>query len=107
MENKIDFLIELAESCTPVTLSSLINTFDIIYFKSTSYSGYYTFKPNIYGAQIRIAYNENQYYIYFVPYNRKAKYNEECKLFDNIKIVQIYDFTKSKYLYFNNKYLRS
>lgn len=107
MENVIDTLVELAQSGTPITLGSLINTFDEISYRSDSYSGYYTFKEGIYGGQIRAEWNEIYYYIYFVPYDEKYKEQEECKSNDIIKIVQIYNANKSRHLYFDERYCDS
>ena len=58
MENVIDILVELAQSGTPVTLSSLANTFDKVNYLSCNYSGYYTFANGIYGGQARVEYHE-------------------------------------------------
>ena len=58
----------------------------------------------VYGGQARVEYNEMQYYIYFVLYYRNAKPDEEIKTKDGIRIVQIFDANKSKYLYFDGKY---
>ena len=107
MENVIDTLVELAQSGTPVTLSSLANTFDKVNYLSCNYSGYYTFVNGVYGGQARVEYNEMQYYIYFVPYYRNSKPDEEIKAKDDVRIVQIFNANKSKYLYFNGKYCYS
>ena len=107
MEDVIKTLIELAESGTPVTLSSLVNTFERISYLSCTYSGYYAFVNGVYGGQARVEYNEMQYFIYFVPYYRNAKPDEEIKAKDDIRIVQIFDANKSKYLYFDGKYCDS
>ena len=107
MENVIDTLVELAQSGTPVTLSSLANTFDKVNYLSCNYSGYYTFVNGVYGGQARVEYNEMQYYIYFVPYYRNSKPDEEIKAKDDVRIVQIFNANKSKYLYFDGKYCDS
>ena len=102
MENVIDILVELAQSGTPVTLSSLANTFDKV-----NYLGYYTFANGIYGGQARVEYNEISYYIYFVPYYRNAKPDEDIKAKDDVRIVEIYNANKSKHLYFDKRYCDS
>ena len=107
MENVIDILVELAQSGTPVTLSSLANTFDKVNYLSCNYSGYYTFVNGVYGGQARVEYNEISYYIYFVPYYRNAKPDEDIKAKDDVKIVEIYNANKSRYLYFDKIYCDS
>ena len=107
MENVIDILVELAQSGTPVTLSSLANTFDKVNYLSCNYSGYYTFVNGVYGGQARVEYNEMQYYIYFVPYYRNSKPDEEIKAKDDVRIVQIFNANKNRYLYFDGKYCDS
>lgn len=107
MEDVIEILIELAESGTPVTLSSLVNTFERINYLSCNYSGYYTFVNGVHGGQIRVEYNGIEYFIYFVPYYRNAKPDEEVKAKDDVRIVQIFNADENKYLYFNGKYCDS
>ena len=107
MEDVIETLIELAESGTPVTLGSLVNTFERVSYLSCTYSGYYTFVNGVYGGQARVEYNEIQYYIYFVPYYRNSKPDETIEVKDDVRIVQIFNANKNRYLYFDGKYCDS
>ena len=67
MEDVIETLIELAESGTPVTLGSLVNTFERVSYLSCTYSGYYTFVNGVYVVKLEL--NITKYNIIYTLYH--------------------------------------
>ena len=97
----IETLIELCENEVPVNLKSLCNTLNEEIDKH--YINYSPFKLGISGGLFIIQIGKYDYYIYYVPCDKKlyTRIFSNCSLEDDVYIVQIY---RSSYgTYCNNE----
>ena len=70
-QNIIELLTELCQTETPITLSSLRNSINIIN-ESEDYDDYVAFKTSFaYGGWIKFIVNNKKYIIFFIPYDKK------------------------------------
>lgn len=116
VEKNISFLIELAANCVPVTLGSLLNTFEDMkndYYEETRNRWYYgaTYAENGEIIHIDALYvycnSKYNYVIYFFDTDN-PKENKECKLTDNVLIYKVFLNNKvlgiKRYLFLNTYY---
>lgn len=114
IEENISLLIELAKNCVPITLGSLLNTFEDMkrdYYTSYTerkYDGVSTTKENkrIY-MEALCPYNnkEFRYVIHFLDANNMYE-QKICNLTDDILIYKIFKVYKNerKYIFLNSYY---
>lgn len=116
IEENISLLIELAKNCVPITLGSLLNTFEDMkrdYYTSYTerkYDGVSTTKENkrIY-MEALCPYNNKKfrYVIHFLDANNMYE-QKICNLTDDILIYKIFKVYKNekKYIFLNSYYSR-
>lgn len=114
IEENISLLIELAKNCVPITLGSLLNTFEDMkrdYYTSYTerkYDGVSTTKENkrIY-MEALCPYNNKKfrYVIHFLDANNMYE-QKICNLTDDILIYKIFKVYKNekKYIFLNSYY---
>ena len=114
IEENISLLIELAKNCVPITLGSLLNTFEDMkrdYYTSYTerkYDGISTTKENkrIY-MEALCPYNNKKfrYVIHFLDANNMYE-QKICNLTDDILIYKIFKVYKNerKYIFLNSYY---
>lgn len=114
IEENISLLIELAKNCVPITLGSLLNTFEDMkrdYYTSYTerkYDGVSTTKENkrIY-MEALCPYNNKKfrYVIHFLDVNNMYE-QKICNLTDDILIYKIFKVYKNerKYIFLNSYY---
>lgn len=114
VEENISLLIELAKNCVPITLGSLLNTFEDMkrdYYTSYTerkYDGVSTTKENkrIY-MEALCPYNNKKfrYVIHFLDANNMYE-QKICNLTDDILIYKIFKVYKNerKYIFLNSYY---
>lgn len=114
VEENINFLIGLAKNCVPITLGSLLNTFEDMkrdYYTSYTereYDGVSTTKENkrIY-MEALCPYNNKKfrYVIHFLDANNMYE-QKICNLTDDILIYKIFKVYKNerKYIFLNSYY---
>lgn len=99
-------LIELAKEEVPITLISLIRSFDSIYDVTEHYYQRPTFNEDKAGGRID-GYIDGEFVgVYFVPYDKTNRRTEECKSDDIVFITQIYGYSTGKYHFNNSEYCR-
>ena len=114
IEENMNLLIELAKNCVPITLGSLLNTFEDMkrdyYSDERLYNGISTTKENkrIY-MEALCPYNDRKknfrYVIHFLDINNMYE-QKHCELIDDIliyKIFKVYNNEK-KYIFLNSYY---
>ena len=116
IEENMSLLIELAKNCVPITLGSLLNTFEDMkrdYYTSYTerkYDGVSTTKENkrIY-MEALCPYNNKKfrYVIHFLDANNMYE-QKICNLTDDILIYKIFKVYKNerKYIFLNSYYSR-
>lgn len=113
IEENISLLIELAKNCVPITLGSLLNTFedmkkDYTSYTERKYDGVSTTKENkrIY-MEALCPYNNKKfrYVIHFLDANNMYE-QKICNLTDDILIYKIFKVYKNekKYIFLNSYY---
>ena len=114
IEENVSLLIELAKNCVPITLGSLLNTFEDMkrdYYTSYTerkYDGVSTTKENkrIY-MEALCPYNNKKfrYVIHFLDANNMYE-QKICNLTDDILIYKIFKVYKNerKYIFLNSYY---
>lgn len=114
IKKNMTFLIELATNCVPITLGSLLNTFEDMkkdYYTSYTerkYDGISTTKENkrIYMEALCTYDNKKfRYVIHFLDANNMYE-QKICNLTDDILIYKIFKVYKNerKYIFLNNYY---
>ena len=115
IEENINLLIELANNCVPITLGSLLNTFedmkrDYSFYGEKWYDGVSTTKENrrVYMEALCPYNNEKfRYVIHFLDANNMYE-QKICNLTDDILIYKIFKVYKNerKYIFLNSYYSR-
>lgn len=115
VEENINFLIELAKNCVPITLGSLLNTFEDMkkdYYTSydeKKYNGVSTSEDKLIYMEALCPYNNEKfrYVIHFLDVNNMYE-QKTCKLTDDILIYKIFKVYKNekKYIFLNSYYSR-
>ena len=115
IEENISLLIELAKNCVPITLGSLLNTFedmkrDYSFYGEKWYDGVSTTKENkrVYMEALCPYNNEKfRYVIHFLDANNMYE-QKPCKLTDDILIYKIlrvsHKSNERKYIFLNSYY---
>ena len=117
IKKNMTFLIELATNCVPITLGSLLNTFedmkrDYSFYGEKWYDGVSTTKENkrIYMEALCPYNNEKfRYVIHFLDANNMYE-QKPCKLTDDVLIYKIlrvsHKSNEKKYIFLNSYYSR-
>ena len=117
IEENMSLLIELATNCVPITLGSLLNTFedmkrDYSFYGEKWYDGISTTKENkrIYMEALCPYNNEKfRYVIHFLDVNNMYE-QKTCKLTDDVLIYKIlrvsHKSNEKKYIFLNSYYSR-
>ena len=115
IKKNMTFLIELATNCVPITLGSLLNTFedmkrDYSFYGEKWYDGVSTTKENrrVYMEALCPYNNEKfRYVIHFLDANNMYE-QKLCKLTDDVLIYKIlrvsHKNNKKKYIFLNSYY---
>ena len=116
VKDDIDNLIELGINCVPVTLGSLLNTFEDMkkdYYKETRNRWYYgaTYAENgeiIHIDALYVYCNSKYNYVIHFFDTDNPKESKECKLTDNVLIYKVFLNNKvlgiKRYLFLNTYY---
>lgn len=117
IKKNMTFLIELATNCVPITLGSLLNTFedmkrDYSFYGEKWYDGVSTTKENrrVYMEALCPYNNEKfRYVIHFLDANNMYE-QKPCKLTDDVLIYKIlrvsHKSNEKKYIFLNSYYSR-
>ena len=117
IEENMSLLIELATNCVPITLGSLLNTFedmkrDYSFYGEKWYDGVSTTKENrrVYMEALCPYNNEKfRYVIHFLDANNMYE-QKPCKLTDDVLIYKIlrvsHKSNEKKYIFLNSYYSR-
>ena len=117
IEENMSLLIGLATNCVPITLGSLLNTFedmkrDYSFYGEKWYDGVSTTKENrrVYMEALCPYNNEKfRYVIHFLDANNMYE-QKPCKLTDDVLIYKIFRVShknnKKKYIFLNSYYSR-
>ena len=117
IEENMSLLIELATNCVPITLGSLLNTFedmkrDYSFYGEKWYDGVSTTKENrrVYMEALCPYNNEKfRYVIHFLDVNNMYE-QKTCKLTDDVLIYKIlrvsHKSNEKKYIFLNSYYSR-
>ena len=117
IKKNMTFLIELATNCVPITLGSLLNTFedmkrDYSFYGEKWYDGVSTTKENkrVYMEALCPYNNEKfRYVIHFLDANNMYE-QKPCKLTDDVLIYKIFRVShksnEKKYIFLNSYYSR-
>ena len=99
-------LIELSKNETPITLSSLMNTFDEVSYLSKCYRDFVEVNGKLYSGFINVKLGNTYLKIRFLP--QTAIYTDtECKKEDNVIIIYIHNCMNKKMSFINKKYIRN
>ena len=99
-------LIELSKNEIPITLGSLINTFDEVSYLSKCYRDFIEVNGKLYSGFLTVKLGNTNLKIRFLP--QTAVYTDtECKKEDNIIIIHIHNYTNGKTSFVNKKYIRN
>ena len=97
-------LIELSKNEIPITLGSLMNTFDEVNYLSKCYRDFIEVKGKLYSGFLTVKLENTSLKIRFLP--QTAVYTDtECKKEDNVIIIHIHNYTNSKTSFVNKKYV--
>lgn len=100
----LEYLTELAETETPITLKSLENSFDNCY--TLNYCDTNNFIRGINGSWFIGRKDSESMRIYIVSYNFKAKYGQKPKPSDEVIIVKLSNISNNKTYFLNDKYCK-
>ena len=99
-------LIELSKNEVPITLSSLMNTFDEVSYLSKCYRDFIEVYGKLYSGFLTVKLENTSLKIRFLP--QTAVYTDtECKKEDNVIIIYIHNCMNSKMSFVNKKYMRN
>lgn len=99
-------LIELSKNSIPITLGSLINTFDEVNYLSKCYRDFIETKENVYSGFFIARLGNIDVKIRFIP--QTAVYvDTECKEKDNVIVVYIYNNRDSSMDFINDEYMKT
>ena len=97
-------LIELSKNSIPITLGSLINTFDEVQYLSKCYRDFIETKDELYSGFFIARLGNIDVKIRFIP--QTAVYTDtECKEEDNVIVIYIYNNRDSDMDFVNDKYM--
>ena len=97
-------LIELSKNSIPITLGSLINTFDEVQYLSKCYRDFIETKDELYSGFFIARLGNIDVKIRFIP--QTAVYTDtECKEEDNVIVIYIYNNRDSEMDFVNDKYM--
>lgn len=102
----LEYLIELAETETPVTLGSLENSFDTLSCHSSDYYDTRTFIKGIYGSWFHGIKGIENMRVYVVPYNFEPYRGQTAQATDEVIIVKLSNEPNNKNYYLNEKYCK-
>ena len=102
----LEYLIELAETETPITLGSLENSFDILSCHPSDYYDTRTFIRGVYGSWFYGEKDSKGMRVYIVPYNFETYRNQPSKETDEVIIVKLSSKYGKEVYYLNDKYCR-
>lgn len=102
----LEYLIELAETETPITLGSLENSFDILSCHPSDYYDTRTFIRGVYGSWFLGIKGIENMRVYVVPYNFEPYRGQTSQATDEVIIVKLSDRDNKKNYYLNDKYCR-
>ena len=100
----LEYLTELAETETPITLKSLENSFDDLNCHVLYYCDSNSFIEGINGGWLFGRKDSVSMRVYVVPYNFKAEYRQKAKPDDEVIIVKLSNRGNNKIYFLNNKY---
>ena len=97
-------LIELSKNSIPITLGSLINTFDEVQYLSKCYRDFIETKDKLYSGFFIARLGDIDVKIRFIP--QTAVYTDtECKEEDNVIVIYIYNNRDSDMDFVNDEYM--
>ena len=97
-------LIELSKNSIPITLGSLINTFDEVQYLSKCYRDFIETKDELYSGFFIARLGDIDVKIRLIP--QTAVYTDtECKEEDNVIVIYIYNNRDSEMDFVNDKYM--
>ena len=97
-------LIELSKNSIPITLGSLINTFDEVQYLSKCYRDFIETKDKLYSGFFIARLGDIDVKIRFIP-QTAVHTDTECKEEDNVIVIYIYNNRDSEMDFVNNKYM--
>ena len=101
----LEYLTELAETETPITLKSLENSFDNWCY-TLNYCDTNSFIRGVYGSWFIGRKDSESMRIYIVPYNFKTEYGQKPKPSDEVIIVKLSNSSDNKIYFLNDKYCK-
>ena len=97
-------LIELSKNSIPITLGSLINTFDEVQYLAKCYRDFIETKDELYSGFFIARLGDIDVKIRFIP--QTAVYTDtECKEEDNVIVIYIYNNRDSEMDFVNDEYM--
>ena len=97
-------LIELSKNSIPITLGSLINTFDEVQYLSKCYRDFIETKDKLYSGFFIARLGDIDVKIRFIP-QTAVHTDTECKEEDNVIVIYIYNNRDSDMDFVNDKYM--
>lgn len=97
-------LIELSKNSIPITLGSLINTFDEVQYLSKCYRDFIETKDELYSGFFIARLGNIDVKIRFIP-QTAVHTDTECKEEDNVIVIYIYNNRDSEMDFVNDKYM--
>ena len=97
-------LIELSKNSIPITLGSLINTFDEVQYLSKCYRDFIETKDELYSGFFIARLGDIDVKIRFIP-QTAVHTDTECKEKDNVIVIYIYNNRDSEMDFVNNEYM--
>ena len=97
-------LIELSKNSIPITLGSLINTFDEVQYLSKCYRDFIETKDELYSGFFIARLGDIDVKIRFIP-QTAVHTDTECKEEDNVIVIYIYNNRDSEMDFVNDEYM--
>ena len=99
-------LIELSKNSIPITLGSLINTFDEVQYLSKCYRDFIETKDKLYSGFFIARLGDIDVKIRFIP-QAAVHTDTECKEEDNVIVIYIYNNRDSDMDFVNDEYMNT
>ena len=99
-------LIELSKNEIPITLGSLMNTFDEVDYLSKCYRDFIQVKEGIYSGFFIARLGDIDVKIRFIP-QTAIHTDTECKEEDSVIVIYIYNNRDSEMGFINNEYMNT
>ena len=99
-------LIELSKNSIPITLGSLINTFDEVQYLSKCYRDFIETKDKLYSGFFIARLGDIDVKIRFIP-QTAVHTDTECKEEDNVIVIYIYNNRDSDMDFVNDEYMNT